>query len=168
MRTLLPSLQPQLLHPQVKLQWKKYADIPVGMARPQAVLVREKVYVGGGICGGADKYLVFQYNPFRDEWSRLSPHSLRCFAMAHFKENLVTVGGKTNFDIVGKVYRFKEESQKWEEFLKPMPTTRFWLSVAATQSAIIASGGSIGNRFRDGKSVPCTTVEQQNISVVHC
>jgi len=52
------------------------------MARPQAVLVRKKVYVRRGICGAADKYLVFQYNPFRDKWSRLSPHSLRCFAMA--------------------------------------------------------------------------------------
>ena len=38
-----------------------------------------------------------------------------------------------------------------------MPTARFLLTVATTQSAIIASGGVTG--VRDGKLVPCATVE---------
>ena len=163
--TLLPSLQPQLLQPQLlhplqaRLQWKRCADIPVhtGMSRPQAVWVGEKVYVGGGTFENWEKYLVFQYNPSRDEWSRLPPHSLRHFAMAQFAGNLITVGGKIDLDVVGMVCRFEEESQKWEQFLKPMPTARFWLSVATTQSAIVASGGATG--VRDSKFVPCAAVE---------
>ena len=146
------------------LQWKKCGDMPLheGMSRSQAVLVGEKVYVGGGTAGKAEnmeKYLVFRYNPSCDEWSRLPPHSMRYFAMDQFTGNLITVGGKTvDLDTPGnKVYRFEEESQKWEEFLKPMPTARFWLSVATTQSAIIASGGATGNM--DGRFVPCATVE---------
>ena len=36
------SLQPQLLHPQAKLQWKKCADMPVGMSSVQADVMEEK------------------------------------------------------------------------------------------------------------------------------
>ena len=59
--------------------------------------------------------------------------------------------------VTGKVYRFNEQSQKWEEFLKPMPTARCDLSVATTQSAIVASGGGFSER--NGKPVPCDIVE---------
>ena len=79
------------------------------------------------------------------------------FALAQFKGNLITVGGEMQDEtITGKVYRFNEQSQKWEEFLKPMPTARTDHSVATTQSAIVASGGCTG--FRDDV-VSCATVE---------
>ena len=59
------------------------------------------------------------------------------------------------------MYHFNEQSQEWEEFLKPMPTARFYLSVATTQSAIVASGGVTGARD-NGIPVPCATVEVYN------
>jgi len=80
--------------------------------------------------------------------------------MAQFTGSLITVGGEGavgGVDITGKVYCFKEESQEWEAFLKHMPTARFYLSAATTQSTIIASGRATD--VRDGKNVPCTTVE---------
>ena len=119
----------------------------------------EKVYVGGGPTQDEEeKHHVFQYDTSRDEWSRLPPHPVCGFAMAQFTGHLITVGGAVSaVDITGKVYRFKEESQEWEEFLKPTPTARCLLTVATTQSAIIASGGSTG--VRDGKAVVCATVE---------
>ena len=135
------------------------------MSRPQAVWVGDKVYVGGGTFENFEKYLVFQYNPSRDEWSRLPPHFLRHFAMAEFMGNLITVGGKMDLDIVRKVCCFKEASQKWEEFLKPMPTARWALTIATTQSAIIASGGATS--VRGGKFVPCATVEVYNSETSH-
>ena len=57
--------------------------------------------------------------------------------------SLITVGGLVQDEtaITGDVYRFNEQSQKWEEFLKPLPTPRYYLSAAATQSAIVTSGG---------------------------
>jgi len=121
----------------------------------------EKVYIGGGDTDwDQDRHHVFQYNTSTDLWSRLLPHPKIMFAMAQFRQNLITVGGEGavgGVDITGKVYRFKEESQEWEEFLKPMPTARFALTVTTTQSAIVASGGITG--FRDGKLVACATVE---------
>ena len=62
--------------------------------------------------------------------------------MAQFTGKLITVGGRTDSGATGKVYHFKEESQEWVEFLKPMTTARYFLSVATTQSTIIASGGA--------------------------
>ena len=142
--------------------------MPVVMVRPQVVVMGGKVYVGGGIT--EDKFFVnalFQYDPSRDEWSCLPPHHVEVFAMAQFKGNLITVGGilpysgglmpYSNSTVTGKVYHFIEQSQRWEEFLKPMPTGRYHASVATTQSTIVASGGATG--IREGKAVPCATVE---------
>ena len=57
----VPSFQPQLLHPQAKLEWKRCADMPVKMSRVQA---GGKVYVGGGLSVNAeDTRQVFQYDP---------------------------------------------------------------------------------------------------------
>ena len=134
--------------------------MPVGMIRPQVVSIGGKVYIGGGLADDDkdDAFQVFQYDPSRDEWSRLPPCQVVFFAMAQFAGNLITVGGWiVGGDLTGKVYCFRKESQKWEEFLKPMPTGRYSLSVATTQSAIVASGGATG--VRDGKPVSCTTVE---------
>ena len=130
------------------------------MSSAQAVVMGEKVYVGGG---APDKYegtfRVFQYNTTRDEWSRLPPHHVCFFAMTQFTGKLITVGGTTGSSsgVTGKVYRFREESQEWVKFLKPMTTTRTSLAVATTQSTIIASGGATD--VGDGKPVVCTTVE---------
>jgi len=133
--------------------------MPVGMHSPQVVVIGEKVYTGGGRTENhEDLKQVFQYDPSRNEWSRIPPHQVATFAMAQFMGHIITVGGGTLLGgYTGKVYRFIEQSQKWEEFLKPMPTARFCPSVATTQSAIVASGGVTG--VRDGKAVSCATVE---------
>jgi len=129
------------------------------MSCAQSVVMGEKVYVGGGDTEKwDDKFQFFQYNTIKDEWSCLPPHHVLFFAMAQFTGKLITVGGGIpGSGATGKVYCFEEESQEWVEFLKPMPMARFGLSVATTQSAIIASGGATG--FKDGKPVPCATVE---------
>ena len=134
--------------------------MPVERGKSQVVVMREKVYIGGGWTGSdEDCKQVFQYDLSNlDEWSRLPTHQVIFFAMAQFMGHLITVGGVIlcGGGFTGKVYRFVEQSQKWEEFLKPMPTARCYLSVATTQSAIVASGGGT---IRDGKTVPCDTVE---------
>ncbi len=110
------------------------------------------MYVGGGYSGGtSDEYLVFQYNPERDGWDALPPCPVREFALAQFQGHLITVGGLTDQgEATGKVYRYREESNEWAEYLKPlMPTARNDLVVISTQSAIIACGGEAGsnNKF---------------------
>ena len=139
--------------------------MPVEMDRPQAVVMGGKVYVGGGsTMYSPDEFRnqVFQYDPSRDEWSCLPPLKVIFFAMAQFEGDLITVGGWIPYNgVTGKVYRLEEESQKWEEFITPMPTARYCASVATTHSAIVASGGATGVRD-PGFSVLCATVEVYN------
>ena len=112
------------------------------MYSAQAVVMGEKVYMGGGFTEKVEgRYHVFQYNTSKDEWSHLPPHHGCFFAMAQFAGRLITVGGWIRSGVTGKVYCFKEESQEWEELLKPMPTARYCPSIATMQSTIIASGG---------------------------
>ena len=133
--------------------------MPVGLSKAQAVAIGNKVYAGGGVTENVDDFnQVLQYDLSKDEWSRLPPHHVVSFAMAQFAGNLITVGGLIqNVGFTGKVYRLTKQSKNWEECLEPMPTARYQLSVATTQSAIVASGGATG--FRDGVTVSCATVE---------
>ena len=112
--------------------------MPVGMCGPQVVLIGEKVYMGGGYPSAEhveDQNWVFQYEALKDEWSCLPPHHVTSFAMAQFAESLITVGGEIPHGggLTGEVYCFNKQSQKWEEFLKPMRTARCQLSVVTTQ-----------------------------------
>ena len=126
------------------------------MARLKCVMMGGRVYVGGGETPVRNElYLVFQYNPVRDEWIILPPCPVRGFSLGQFSGELITVGGRRPGGIVtGQVYRFIEASRQWEEYLQPMPTARFMLTVITTQSAIIACGGAINNKLE-----PCATVE---------
>ena len=135
--------------------------MPVKTCRPQVIVMGEKVYMGGGETEGVKDYRqVFQYDPSQDTWSHLPSHHVIAFGMAAFAGNLVTVGGVIPDDggATSKVYHFKEQSQRWEEFVRPMPTARAQPSVATTQSAIVASGGVTGFRD-DNKAVTCVAVE---------
>ena len=61
----------------------------------QAVVIGEKVYMGGGFTEEIeDSYHVFQYNTSLNEWSRLPKHPVHRFAMAQFMGSLITVGGE--------------------------------------------------------------------------
>ena len=81
--------------PQARMLWKKCADAPVGMDGAQAVVIGEKVYMGGGVTEEIeDSYHVFQYNTSLNEWSRLPKHPAHRFAMAQFMGSLITVGGE--------------------------------------------------------------------------
>ena len=124
----------------------------------QAVVMGEKVYIGGGLdetSGGAQ---VFQYDPSLDKWSSLPPNNVTWFAMVEFMGNLITVGGLIHNEtaVTGDVYCFNEQSQKWEEFLKPMLSARYYHSAATTQSAVVTSGGFT---VKDDVPLPSATVE---------
>ena len=71
------------------------------MYSAQAVVMGEKVYVGGGLSKKSNH--VIKYNTTRDEWSRLPPHHACYFAMAQFAGNLITVGGGIPGIVTGKV-----------------------------------------------------------------
>ncbi len=128
------------------------------MIRSQCVLVGGRVYVGGGAGeDGEGNCRVFEYYSGGDEWSTLPDCPVVLFAMGQFQGHLITVGGATSATleedtITEKVYHYKKGSRQWKEFLKPLRTSRFLLSIITTDSAIIACGGAV-------ETEPCATVE---------
>ncbi len=137
------------LCPQLSLEWRPCADLPVGMSSLQSVVVGGKVYVGGGTTyNRGDLFQLFCYDPEMDGWSALPLCPVAWFGLGEFQGLLVTVGGvKRGHDITGKLYCYNEASGEWEEYLKPMPTARAILTVITTQSAIIACGGKTDLEF---------------------
>ncbi len=126
------------------MQWRRCADLPVGMAVPQSVLHKGRVYAGAGNAdSNDDRFRVFKYNPDRDGWSALLPCPVVYFGLAVFQGHLITVGGLGHSGYTGKVHRYREESRDWVEYLIPMPTARCCLSIITTESAIIACGGLV-------------------------
>ena len=121
------------------LQWRRGAECPEYIVATQAVVMRERVYVEGD-------YKVYQYDWRRDTWSTLPDCPVKWFGMAQFLGKLITVGGIDRHNsITGKVYQFN--AQQWEEFSVPMPTARYFLTVATRTSSshktptIVACGG---------------------------
>ena len=154
-----------MLLPQTRLHWRKVANLPAGMGRPQVVVVGEMVYVGGGRTYITDNsFLVFQYNPASDEWTTLLPCRVSGIGLGQLSGELLTVGGWTQDGVISnKVYHYKPESQEWEEFLQPMPTARAGLTVISAPSALIACGGVTNvsdDEFRgDSTAVEVYTIE---------
>ena len=152
---ILCSPPPILLQHQARLHWRKVANLPVGMSRPQVVVVGEKVYVGGGSTDTNDDLcLVFKYNPASGKWTTLRPCPVRRFGLGQLSGELLTVGGAARHGVTKRVYHYKTKSQQWKEFLQPMSTARFGLTVISAQSALTACGGAT-----HASDVACTTVE---------
>ncbi len=126
------------------MQWRRCADLPVGMSVPQSVLHKGRVYAGAGNADSDDDlFRVFEYNPDRDGWSALPPCPVMYFGLAMFQGHLITVGGHSGWGFTGKVHRYREESRDWVDYLIPLPTARCSLSIITTESAIIACGGLV-------------------------
>ena len=125
------------------MNWKKCKDMPSGMSCAQMVLIRGKVYVGGGYTASDDDaYLIQQYSPANDRWSTLPPAPVRWFGMGELNGQLVIVGGVTRRHVVtGKARMLDSSSQKWEESIPPMPTARCNLTVFSQPSCLTVVGG---------------------------
>ncbi len=113
------------------------------MTTLQAVLLNGKVYIGAGSATRRENnHLMYQYDPGRDGWDTLPPCPVCDFGLSQFQGYLISIGGNDRRGVItGKVYRYKEESREWVEYLKPLPTSRCFLSIITTESAIIACAG---------------------------
>ena len=129
------------------------------MVRPHAVVVGERVCVGGGDTDSEEEnFLVCQYDPASDEWTTLPTCPVCNFGLGQLSGELLTVGGAIQGTPTGKVYRYKPESQEWEEFLQPMPTARVLHTVISAPSALIACGG-LGVTWEPVSTVEVYTTE---------
>ena len=145
---------------QLKVKWRRVADLPVGMSQHSVVRIGDTIYCGGGFTDGADRQ-VFQYNPEEDKWTApFPPCPTVDFGLTHLEGRLVAVGGEewhappiTPTNHVCTL----DWSQRWTS-LPPMPTARTSPTVFTFNAHIISCGGIISQT--DGHNYTCTnTVE---------
>ena len=141
--------QPHPLHPQAKITWEPCRNLPVGMTLAQTVVIRDKVYCGGGGAGddGDDKYQVFCYSPSEDVWNKLPVCDVRYFGLGQVRGKLVTVGGRRKSDgkVTNEVYDLDEATHSWKQSIPPMPTSRHSLAVLSHHSTLTVAGGHTGH-----------------------
>ena len=117
------------------------------MDEAQTVVVRDRVYCGGGDASDDDdEYRVFCYSPSVDTWNTLPDCSVRYFGLGQVRGKLITVGGmsKSEDEVTNEVYEFDEATQSWKQSLPPMPTARWSPAVLSHRSTLTVAGGDTG------------------------
>lgn len=117
------------------------------MVNCHAVMIGDKVYVGGGgNYTGSNAQVVMVYYTRVGSWLSLPAYKCERFSMAVVNNQLVLVGGKTipptsNTNVLGV---WDERSQTWTYPFPEMPTPRYSTSVVCYQRWLIVAGGAAG------------------------
>ena len=118
-------VQVDILHPLASLGWR---GPPADVGRDaQAVRLKDKVFVGGGVTSGSVRDLarLYIYTPATDTWTTLDT-PVYFFALTTYHSQLVLVGGReyVGENVFGqrtnKLWTLSEDGQ-WQETLPPMP-----------------------------------------------
>ena len=120
----------------------------MGMEGPRSVVIRDRVYCGGGYTDDDDDddYRVFCYSPSEDTWNTLPACDVRWFGLSQVRGKLVTVGGRKKSDgkVTNEVYEFDEVAHSWKQSIPPMPTARWFPAVLSYHYTLTVAGGYTG------------------------
>ena len=112
----------------------------------QSVTVQEIVYVGGGVSGFDNSYIVMAYNTRSQTWHQLPPHATWGFAMVVINNKLVLVGGHNRSgDDTNILGVWEAVKRQWTHPYGPMPTPRSWPSAVVYKQWLIVAGGVTGS-----------------------
>ena len=129
------------------MQWQRCADLPVGTYNAQAVILGDKVYVGGGALKFPTESpaYIYVYDTTKNTWQLLaSPCSWG--ALAAYQNQLVVAGGclRSHY-VTNKVWVLDEKEQEWAESIPPMPTARYDATAMGIDDYLTVLGGSYMN-----------------------
>ena len=109
----------------------------------QAVVLNNKVYVGGGFTGNDTTAAnIYTYDPTTDTWETLQSPT-RYSALTTYHNKLLLVGGveTSTGQATNQLWVFEEGEQTWTQPLPPMPTSRRGVSAVSYQDYLIVAGG---------------------------
>ena len=114
--------------------------MPSGVSGARAVVVGEKVYIGGGWaeCG---VYKLLEYTIQGDQWREIeTPVAL--FGMAVVNNQLLIIGGRNEEGRdTNQVWVLDSASGAWTQPFPAMPTARRWLSAEGYKRWVLVVGG---------------------------
>ena len=121
--------------------------MPIYMASCQAVVIGDKVYVGGEYGSFISaSCTVMVYNIHTGTWGELPPYGSEFFGVAAVNNQLVLVGGRNVLsgratNVLGV---WDEGSQTWTHPFPEMSTPRYFTSVVSYQRWLVVAGGNDG------------------------
>ena len=115
---------------------------------PQVVVLKEKVYIGGGnALSNRECQTVIVYDPQKDSYDTLPPYTYKRFSIAVLNNQLVVVGGvdvQTNKP-TNQLGVWNEQSISWTHPLPPMTTACKSPSVATHNNKWLVVMGGAGD-----------------------
>ena len=137
------------LHPGAPLTWEHCADLPVGMSNAQAVVLGNKVYVGGGKTPTyATDYNIYSCDFTGDiTWKTLKSPTSRS-TLTTYQERLVLVGGwdPSTATPTNQLW-VRKDDETWTQPLPPMPTPRYGASAVSIEQHLVVAGGRLGRGY---------------------
>ena len=130
------------LQPGAPLKWECCVDLPVGMIDAQAVVLGNKVYVGGDTPTATQDCNIYVCEFTKSTAWRTLKHPTMMPALTTYQERLVLVGERnpTAAAPTNQLWVMEDE-QTWTQPLPPMPTPRWGASAVSTQQYLITAGG---------------------------
>ena len=131
------------LHPGAPLTWEHCADLPVRMRDAQAVVLGNKVYVGGGVTSTLATDCNIYSCDFTGDitWKTLKSPTRRS-ALTTYQERLVLVGGvDPSTDTTTNQLWVRKDDETWTQPVPPMPTPRRGASAVRIKQHLIIAGG---------------------------
>ena len=113
------------------------------MRDAQAVVLNNKVYVGGGLTGDVTAAAnVYTYDLTTDTWETLQSPT-RFSALTTYHNKLLLAGGEetSTGQTTNQLWVFEEGEQTWTQPLPPMPVRRWRASAVSYQDYLIVAGG---------------------------
>ncbi|CAI8033271.1 Protein kinase and PP2C-like domain-containing protein [Geodia barretti] len=163
---LRASKFPDILKCQLPLKWKTTTEMPMGAMVAQAVVIGEKVYIGGGMMavkkvrGSGER--VVGGSTDREEKKRAQLSILECsmtgegpqwrtivaptggFAMAAVDNQLIIAGGVVpGANVSDHVSVLDSDNKTWTQPFPAMPTVRFMPSAIGYKRWLVVVGGSV-------------------------
>ena len=126
----------------LKLTWKRCADLPVRCRASSVAELDGKVYVA--ISSNDHDLVPLMYDSYKDEWSVLPELPCYWFSLVAvpYKKQVLAIGELTSKDeFSNKVFAWDQDNKRWTTPYPNMPTARCLSSCISHGSAVIVAGG---------------------------
>ena len=130
-----------------KLQSIQLPPLPIPGCHATAIVIGEKIYVGGGFCKNVQcGLLVHVYDTTTAEWTTLPPSPIYCSESMLVKGQLTLIGGRdaSTKEITNLATTWDEEKKQWLPKVPPMPTKRFRSCTIHCNNLVLVAGGMGG------------------------
>ena len=136
-----------LLHPLTSLKWSEYCKMPVNVYSAQAVVLRNKAYLGGGSMYPEPSSRLLVYDFTKSLWDILDTPT-EDYALATYHSQLVLVGGR--YPDTGRATNqlwVLDEQDHWTQPFPPMKTERYLASAVSVGDHLLVAGGCCSGGF---------------------